>query len=300
LHFSFINTVKKLQDTLRKQPNITYRRLLHTVDSILASYYEEIQKQEPNAWRATALLYKIAISPSIEEALGAERQVNSRHTLLQSLAYKNSDEEAFERERTQTIQEAMEEWISQLVLAEQETSGQKSVVGYLEKLYLIEHLTLTNDSLLSRIHLSELVKKFPHLKHITLRHCHQLNVDAVLVTVLENPQLALTIEDCHLIASAKEWARLAERCQKLTLIIQGQAYSLQSDSAEVLLQRYQESGVQSSALKEFLEIRAARVRGERPDAPRAERQSPMPLTRFFAKAASKSSSSTHSQQVRLF
>jgi hypothetical protein len=264
-----------------------------------------VQEKEPNPWRATFKLYKAAAA-SVEESLRLETRINSRHRLLTELAYHQSGQDAFQDNRTQTIQAAMEEFITAINLPEVENSKQKSPAAYISKLYLIEHLLLTNDSLLARISLPELVQRFPNLKKLSLDGLEHVTTSDIIVVLLKSPDLILRLGNCSKIATAKDWLRINQDCKHFIFLVGQLELNISEEEPEDMLRRCEEAGVATEAIRQFMRMLSKQEKKGAPatGSSALSRYSSQrtPKTKFFptAKAtrASSSSSSSSSSLVR--
>jgi TPR repeat protein len=244
------NKIQKMQEAMREQPELTHKQLLNHIEPVVQKYYQAIQEKEPNPWRATFKLYKAAVA-SVEDKLSLETRISSRHRLMTELAYHHSDQDAFEDNRTQTIQAAMEEFITAINLPAVDNLGQESAAVYIGKLYLIKHLELTNDSLLTRIALPELVQRFPHIQTLTLQGCQQLFTDRVILTLLKNPQLILRLGDCSKISTPRDWMRIHQDCKHFILLVGNLELNISEEEPEDMLKRCEEAVVVTDAIRQF-------------------------------------------------
>jgi hypothetical protein len=247
------NKIQKMQEVIREQPHITHKQLLSHIEPVVQKYYQAIQEKEPNPWRATFKLYKAAVA-SVEDKLSLETRISSRHRLMTELAYHHSDQDAFEDNRTQTIQAAMEEFITAINLPAVDNPEQESVSGYIGKLYQIEHLVLTNDSLLARITLPELVQRFENIKTLTIRDCQRATIERILLTLLKNPQLTLRLGNGTKVSAPKDWLRISQECKHFILLVGNLELNISEEEPEEILKRCEEAGVATEAIRQFMRL----------------------------------------------
>jgi TPR repeat protein len=297
--------IQKMQEIMRQQPELTHKQLLNHIEPVIQKYYQAIQEKEPNPWRATFKLYKAAVA-SVEDKLSLETRISSRHRLMTELAYHHSDQDAFEDNRTQTIQAAMEEFITAINLPEVENSKQKSPAAYIGKLYLIEHLLLTNDSLLARISLPELVQRFPKLKKLSLNGLENVITNDIIVVLLKSPNITLRLGNCPKVSTPKDWLRIYQDCKHFILLVGNLELNISEEEPDAILRRCEEAGVATDAIRQFMRMLSMQekkgVSAIGSSTLSRYRSKQTPKTKFFptAKAtrASSSSSSSSSSQSR--
>jgi hypothetical protein len=247
------NKIQAMQEIMRQQPELTHKQLLNHIEPVVQKYYQAIQEKEPNPWRATFKLYKAAVA-SVEDKLSLETRISSRHRLMTELAYHHSDQDAFEDNRTQTIQAAMEEFITAINLPAVDDPTQKSAIAYISKLYLIEHLKLANDSLLTRISLPELVQRYPNIKQLTLLNCSQITTNDLLLTLMKHPNITLYLGNCPKVNTAKDWLRIYQDCKHFILLVGGLELNISEEEPEDMLRRCEEAGVATEAIRQFMRM----------------------------------------------
>ncbi len=206
----------RLQDYLRAYPNCTYDQLFVHLYPRLGEIYQTLRRKHQTAKNPVLSAFEELIHPPANNGEGdAKKEVPLRTpTLTTAQRYD------YIASRTQSLGEAIEEFLANIDFAHLETSNNllsRLILTELKELKIIKKLTIRNCLGLDSTNLKNLLSALPHLQVLNLIGCHNLSashiVDAVLacsnsdkqpitIGIRNCPQI--TKEDCDYLAAQKQ------------------------------------------------------------------------------------------------
>lgn len=151
---SLYQDIKNLQDYVRKKPDATHGELFELVEPIVSKYYLRILNSSASALDALNKIYYDP--PSIEDLLQDlldvpfEKNAQGQKSLREMLAANKSKENNIEDERTQKIEDTVEQFLTLFTV---ERDKVWSYLQYLAKSFpCIQKLPFSNDILSSWLH----------------------------------------------------------------------------------------------------------------------------------------------------